>query len=185
MTNFFNDIYDMARSPLTASWLTAPRIVDEVRPADFDHLEDIHAAAFIAPWSADEQAALAEHPGVKTFVARRGSMTSSRKPIGFITTRVAADEGEILTMAVLPRHRRAGVGRLLLDAAIRHLYAERVTTVFLEVDPSNEAALTLYRRAGFKTVGERKDYYETAEGSGRQKALTMALALNQPVAFVR
>jgi ribosomal-protein-alanine N-acetyltransferase len=159
-------------------WLTAPRAVAPVRPADYDTLEEIHAASFIAPWSADEQAAMGEQPGVATFVARRGSVGSSSRPIGFITVRRAADEAEVLTMAVHPRHRRSGVGRLLLDAALRHLYAERVRTVYLEVDPSNESALALYRRAGFETVGERADYYASA--SGRQKALTMKLTLKQP-----
>ena len=160
-------------------WLTAPRVIDGVRPTDYDTLEDIHARSFLAPWSADEQAALNDGPGVKTFVARRGSVSASRRPIGFITVRRAADEAEVLTMAVHPRHRSSGVGRLLLDAALRHLYAERVSEVFLEVDPSNEAALTLYRRAGFAVIGERPGYYRnTAEG--RQKALTMRLTMRQP-----
>lgn len=160
------------------AWLSAPRTVDKVGPADFDQLEDIHAHSFAAPWSADEQAALNEHAGVQTFVARRGSATASRRPIGFITVRRAADEAEILTMAVLPRHRKAGVGRMLLDAALRYLYAERVTEVFLEVDPANAPARALYASAGFEIVGERPDYYATGDGA-RQKALTMRLELQQ------
>ncbi len=158
------------------AWLSAPRTVDTVRPADFDTLEEIHAQSFPAPWSADEQAVLNDGKGVATFVARRGSATASRRPIGFITVRVAADEAEILTMAVLPRHRKAGVGRMLLDAALRHLYAERVSDVFLEVDPANAPARALYTRAGFEIVGERPEYYANGDG-GRQKALTMRLAL--------
>ncbi len=164
-------------------WLTVPRAVEPVRPGDYDALEEIHAASFIAPWTADEQAALNDTPGVATFVARRGSAMASRKPIGFITVRRASDEGEILTMAVHPRHRNSGVGRLLLTAALRHLYAERVTEVFLEVDPANDPALKLYKRAGFATVGERPDYYPST--TGRQKALTMRLAVRQPDALPR
>jgi ribosomal-protein-alanine N-acetyltransferase len=159
-------------------WLNASRAVDEARPADFDLLEEIHAASFVAPWSADEQAALNEQPGVRTFVARRGTMAAGRRAVGFITVRRAADEAEVLTMAVHPRHRRSGIGRLLLEAALRHLYAERVSEVFLEVDPDNDAALALYRRAGFEAVGERPDYY--AAQDGRRKAVTMRLKLEQP-----
>ncbi|MBJ3777232.1 ribosomal protein S18-alanine N-acetyltransferase [Acuticoccus mangrovi] len=166
-------------------WLQVPKTVDPVRPADYDTLEEIHAASFIAPWSADEQAALNETPGVITFVARRGSAMSSRRPIGFITVRRAADEGEVLTMAVHPRNRRSGIGRLLLEAALRHLYAERVGAVFLEVDPSNDAALALYRSVGFETVGERPDYYANGSATTRQKALTMRLAMQQPKALNR
>ncbi|WP_157961570.1 ribosomal protein S18-alanine N-acetyltransferase [Acuticoccus kandeliae] len=146
-------------------------------------MEEIHAASFTGPWSADEQAALNDKPNVSTFVARRGSATASRRPIGFITVRFAADEGEVLTMAVHPRHRRAGIGRLLLNAALRHLYAARVTEVFLEVDPQNEAALSLYRSAGFVKVGERPDYYHDAQGP--HKALTMRLQINQPTAMAK
>ncbi|MEO1103664.1 MAG: GNAT family N-acetyltransferase [Pseudomonadota bacterium] len=167
-------------APPVIGWLSAPRTIDPVRPADFDTLEEIHAEAFLAPWSADEQAILNDNPGVATFVARRGTATASRRPVGFITVRQAADEGEILTMAVMPRHRNAGVGQMLLEAALRHLYKDRVSEVFLEVDPANEAALALYRRAGFEAVGERPDYYEAGEEGGRQKALTMRLTLKQP-----
>ncbi|WP_420393592.1 GNAT family N-acetyltransferase [Acuticoccus sp.] len=159
---------------------SAPRIVDAVRPSDFDTLEEIHASSFVVPWSADEMAALGEAPGVATFVARRAAGTASRRPIGFITVRRAADEAEVLTMAVLPRQRRGGVGRKLLDAALRHLYAERVRRVFLEVDPNNAGALALYRSAGFVAVGERPDYYAASNGK-RQKALTMQLAFDQPL----
>lgn len=163
-------------------WLGGSLSVGEARPADFDVLEEIHAASFIAPWSADEQAALNEHAGVRTFVARRGAAAGAKRPVGFITVRRAADEAEVLTMAVHPRHRRGGVGRLLLEAALRHLYAERINEVFLEVDPDNEAALALYGRAGFEPVGERPDYYAGAEG--RRKAVTMRLRMEQP-ALVR
>ena len=166
-------------------WLAAPRTIDALRPSDYDALEEIHAESFIAPWSADEQAALNDGPGVTTFVARRGSATSSRKPIGFITVRRAADEAEILTMAVHPRQRGAGVGEKLLETALRHLYAERVVNVFLEVDPANEPALVIYRRAGFEPVGERKAYYGTEGNEPRHKALTMRLTLKQPALETR
>ena len=160
-------------------WLSAPRTIDDVRGGDFDTLEEIHARSFPAPWSADEQAALNEGAGVATFVARRGSATSSRRPIGFITIRSVADEAEVLTMAVHPRHRKAGVGRMLLERALRHLYTERVRTVFLEVDPANAPARALYSSAGFEVVGERPDYYMGGDGT-RQKALTMRLTIHHP-----
>lgn len=162
-------------------FFSVPRTIDAVRPADYDLLEEIHAESFVAPWSADEQAALNEGSGVKTFVARRASASGSRRPLGFITVRRAADEGEVLTMAVRPRSRRSGIGRELLNAALRHLYAERVAAVYLEVDPHNAAAIALYRRAGFEPVGERPDYY-TKSGGERQKALTMRLAMDRPLA---
>lgn len=168
------------------AWLSVPRTLDVVHPRDFDALEEIHAASFPAPWSADEQAALNEAPGVATFVVRRGNAMGTRRSIGFITVRRAGEEAEILTMAVLPRHRRSGVGRMLLEAALRHLYTERAFDVFLEVDPQNAAALALYRHVGFETVGERPHYY-TARGDDapRQHALTMRLRLAPAAAVGR
>lgn len=159
-------------------WWSAPRTVDEAGRDDFDTLEEIHAASFVSSWSADEMAALNDDGNVRTLVVRRGAATASRRPIGFITIRRAADEAEVLTMAVHPRHRRSGLGRMLLETALRHLYAERVSEVFLEVDPHNDAALQLYRRAGFEPVGERPDYYR-ASGE-RRKAITMRLRMDQP-----
>jgi len=158
-------------------WLSPSRIIDTAGPDDYDALNEIHATAFVAPWSSDEQAVLNKAANVTTLVARRGG-PGAKRAVGFITVRQAADEAEILTIAVHPRHRRGGVGRLLLEAALRHLYADRVKLIFLEVDPDNDAALALYRRAGFEAVGERPDYY--AAGAGRRKAITMRLKLEQP-----
>lgn len=158
-------------------WLSAPRVVDTVRSTDFETMEEIHAASFRSFWGADEQAAMARAPGVITLVARRGSATASRRPVGFITVRHAADEAEVLTMAVHPRHRRSGIGAMLLNGALKRLEAERIDNVFLEVDPHNRAALALYRRRGFVPVGERPDYYANGGTPGeRQSALTMRLS---------
>ena len=73
--------------------------------------------------------------------------------------RVAADEAEILTIAVATSHRRRGVGRALIEEAMRRLYRDRVACLFLEVDAGNAAALALYHRLRFEKVGERKGYY--------------------------
>ena len=78
--------------------------------------------------------------------------------------RTAADEAEILTLAVSQGQRGRGIGRLLMEEALRRLYRERIASCFLEVDRSNQAAVGLYRSLGFATVGERKGYYRSREG---------------------
>ena len=70
--------------------------------------------------------------------------------------RSAGDEAEILSIAVRRSHRGRGHGRLLMDEALRRLYRERIGTCFLEVDPDNAAAVTLYRSLGFAQVGDAK-----------------------------
>jgi ribosomal-protein-alanine N-acetyltransferase len=83
---------------------------------------------------------------------------------GFILARAAADEAEILTIAVTPRRRGRGIAGRLLDANMAALATLGVKSLFLEVEAENHAARALYKRHGFETVGERKAYYRKADG---------------------
>ena len=86
--------------------------------------------------------------------------------------RLAAGEGEILTVAVARSHRRQGLGWQLMDAVLRELHAQRAEALFLEVDETNVAAIALYRRLGFRQVGHRANYYRSTE-HGPTGALVM------------
>lgn len=145
-------------------WSPSPLVVDPARLADVDDLADLHAASFHRGWSAAEIEALLSDDAVFAIVARRASPFGSRRPVGFVMVRGAGPEAEVLTLAVSPRQRRRGVGRALMDAAIRRLYHDRVRSLFLEVDETNEAARALYARLRFKEVGRRKNYYAGADG---------------------
>jgi ribosomal-protein-alanine N-acetyltransferase len=71
-----------------------------------------------------------------------------------------AGELEVMTLAVSPKCRRMGLGMTLLQA----LLAKRThSKAFLELRESNQAALSLYTRAGFEIVGRRKRYYRDGE----------------------
>jgi ribosomal-protein-alanine N-acetyltransferase len=80
---------------------------------------------------------------------------------GFIMSRRAADEAEILSVAVRNADRGRGLARDLLHLHLRRLAGDGVRTVFLEVDETNTPAIRLYRRAGFGEVGRRPNYYAT------------------------
>ena len=82
---------------------------------------------------------------------------------GMLLGRVAADEAEILTLAVRPQVRRQGLAAALLAAALGEARARGARAMFLEVATGNAAARTLYARAGFTEVGRRVRYY--ADGS--------------------
>jgi ribosomal-protein-alanine N-acetyltransferase len=76
---------------------------------------------------------------------------------GFLVARtLAADERELLNLAVDPLHRRRGIGRSLVKA----LLAEAPGAVFLEVRESNRRARDLYKSLGFQEVSLRKNYYD-------------------------
>lgn len=91
---------------------------------------------------------------------------------GMVLARVAADEAEILTIAVLPELQGRGLGRWLLDAAMEEARRRGARVMFLEVATGNAPALALYTRAGFVRVGERKRYYP-----GGGDALVMRVGL--------
>ncbi|MGH9814500.1 MAG: ribosomal protein S18-alanine N-acetyltransferase [Candidatus Acidiferrales bacterium] len=78
---------------------------------------------------------------------------------GFLVTRSAADEVEILNIAVAPQSRRAGVGSRLLKHALEMARAAGARRMFLEVRESNRAAIALYARHGFQPAGRRENCY--------------------------
>ena len=77
---------------------------------------------------------------------------------------MAADEAEILTIAVDPTERKRGVGRELLNEHLQQAAFAGARQLFLEVDEDNAAALALYRRFGFQQVGQRAGYYRRQDG---------------------
>ena len=79
--------------------------------------------------------------------------------VGFVVVRTAADEMEILNLAVAPEARRQGVASALLDAAFEHSRRAGSARVFLEVRESNAAARRFYERRGFHAIGRRTRYY--------------------------
>jgi ribosomal-protein-alanine N-acetyltransferase len=85
--------------------------------------------------------------------------TSGPDVAGYVVARRAADEGEILNLAVAPAHRAHGVGRELAARAITSLADQGVDAVYLEVRESNAVARRLYARLGFQEVGRRAGYY--------------------------
>lgn len=128
-------------------------------PETASALATLHATAFAAPWSEASFASLLSQPGVTALV---GDAT----PLGgFILVRTIVDEAEILTLAVAPAFRRRGLGRRLLEGALRHAQRQGATRCFLEVAADNAVAIALYRRAGFDSQKTRPGYYRRDGGA--------------------
>jgi [ribosomal protein S18]-alanine N-acetyltransferase len=130
-------------------------VTDGPEPADVAHaaaMAAIHRLAFPpnAAWGADAFALQLVLPGVFGWVDQRG---------GMILTRIAADEMEVLTLAVAPETRRQGIGARLLGAAMAQACRQGARIAFLEVSVGNIAARALYDRAGFSPAGRRPRYY--------------------------
>ena len=114
-----------------------------------DRLAEIHAACFPRPWHNAAFKDVLAGPGVSLLAVE----------LGVIITRQAADEAEILTLAVLPEARRKGVGRYLLLRAMRQAYDAGAAVMHLEVAADSTAARRLYEHAGFSQTGCRAGYY--------------------------
>ena len=134
---------------------------------DAAKLSQLHRASFHRGWGQGEfESMLAE----RNTLADR--LMQGRSPIGFIISRLAADEAEILSVAVATAQRGRGHSRSLLNQHLGHLAGRGIRRVFLEVEENNEPAVRLYQRAGFRTVGRREQYYRDANGA-KLNALVM------------
>jgi [ribosomal protein S18]-alanine N-acetyltransferase len=121
---------------------------------DAQQLAVLHADAFRRGWSADEFERLLVERNV---VADRAM--SGPRLAGFVISRMAADQAEILSIAVAPAHRGQGLARKLLDVHMRRLAGYGISSLFLEVDERNTPARRLYAGFGFGEVGRRGSYY--------------------------
>lgn len=115
-------------------------------------LAAIHAASFPPReiWGQDAIALQLALPGVFGLLHPHG---------GMILARAAADEAEVLTLAVAPDARRQGIAAALLAGAMAAARERAATTMLLEVAVNNTAARALYERAGFIEAGRRPRYY--------------------------
>jgi ribosomal-protein-alanine N-acetyltransferase len=133
---------------------SAPPALSAARPRDAASIAALHAASFRRGWGEDEVHALLADRAV---VSHRTMVR--RALVGFIMSRTAADEAEILSIAIAPAWRGRGLSRPLLDFHLRALAGLGVRALFLEVEERNAPALRLYEGALFRQVGQRRGYY--------------------------
>jgi ribosomal-protein-alanine N-acetyltransferase len=128
--------------------------VRPVRPEDLDAIAGVEAAAFQDPWPRELLAGELSHPRAVQLIATRGET-----PAGYAAFHHAADQAELLRLAVVPTERRRGVARALVAAGFERLRREEVQICFLEVRMDNTPAIALYESLGFTLTTRRKGYY--------------------------
>src|ERR1700748_1826077 len=144
---------------LAGLWSGGTAVIDPATLRDAPALAQLHGASFHRGWGEGEfESMLSER---NTLVHR---LRMRRKVIGFAVSRMAADEAEILSIAVAASHRGRGLSRELLLTHLGHLAGRGVRPVFLEVEENNQPARRLYQRAGFGIAGRRERYYRQASG---------------------
>ena len=100
--------------------------------------------------------------------------------LGFCILRRTADEAELYQIAVREDVRRRGVADSLMRRIMRYCHENTIGSIYLEVRKSNEAAIRLYKKHGFKNAGRRKNYYS----SPVEDAVMMSLALDSDHDFM-
>jgi len=130
-----------------------------MREEDLETVLAIESASFSRPWTRrhflDELASPNGFPVVA--LAPQGEVA------GYLCLQLVLDEAEILDVAVDGSRRGRGIGEVLVLSALAFCREKRVALLFLEVRVSNHAAISLYRRLGFRESGRRKCYYENGE----------------------
>jgi ribosomal-protein-alanine N-acetyltransferase len=134
-------------------------VIEPATQRDAAKLAELHGASFHRGWGEGE---------FETMLTERNTLVHrlrlGRKVIGFAVSRMAADEAEILSIAIEAGHRGRGLSRNFLLTHLGHLAGRSVRTVFLEVEENNQPARRLYERAGFGVVSRRERYYRQASG---------------------
>lgn len=143
-------------------------------PQDAADIAALHALCFEAGWDEKAVGDILAMPGAFALVAE-WPQADDVLYVGFVLARAAAGEAEILSIGVAPAARGAGLGLVLLEAAIVRAMAMGAQSLFLEVAGDNRPAVGLYEKRGFVRVGVRPGYYARKEGSAA--ALVMRLDL--------
>lgn len=146
-----------------------PTTVRDMEHDDLAMVSDIERRSYEFPWSHGvfRDCLLA---GYQNIVLIRENRVA-----GYGILSVAAGEAHILNLCVEPVFRSLGYGGRLLDEMLFRARAASVREVFLEVRPSNETALALYRKKGFYQVANRPAYYQSHQG--REDAAVLAKKL--------
>jgi len=123
-----------------------------------NQIHEIEADCFPDPWSVS---ALKYEIDLPNSICLMALDEKGTQAVGHISMRHVINEGHISNIAVAKAHRRAGVGKLLLQALINEAMQREMIALTLEVRIGNQAAINLYEKFGFVTEGHRKNYYSS------------------------
>ena len=134
----------------------------EISYDDIAQISEMESRFFSTPWSEAGIAHYAE-AGNTIFVVARDYASKGPdfeyKVAGYSAIFCAFDEGNLVSIGVDEAYRGLGIARELLDISYDMALSRGVTSINLEVRPSNEAAISLYESEGFEKVGKRPCFY--------------------------
>lgn len=141
---------------------------------DLDAVAAIEATIHPFPWTLGNFADSLK-VGYDCWVCRLGVDV-----VGYTVTMMVLDEAHLLNISVAKPHQGIGLGARLLRHVMHDAEAGGARSLLLEVRPSNDNALRLYRHFGFSQIGVRKNYYPAV--SGREDALVFRCTFDEVIA---
>jgi ribosomal-protein-alanine N-acetyltransferase len=135
-----------------------PVLMRSMAHEDLNQVSDIERRSYDFPWSHGvfRDCLLAGYHCV--------TLERDARVAGYAILSIAAGEAHILNLCVDPQYRSHGYGKKLLDEIITRARRADVVEIFLEVRPSNQTALALYRKRGFRQIANRPAYYQARDG---------------------
>lgn len=128
--------------------------IRDMRMGDVSAVSELESRCFPKPWSEK----MIYHDFAKNSRAHFYVAEDDNELVGYVGIWKVVNNVHITTIAVDPDHRRRGVATDLIKRVIED-YAAARQNITLEVRPSNEAAMGLYKKLGFTVTGRRKNYY--------------------------
>ena len=130
--------------------------LSRAHPSDLETLIGLEALTFPEdPWSDVMLAEELSSPASRYWIACGEDDT----PLGYAGVKIGGDQADVMTIGVRPEARGCGLGAALLDTLLRWAAAAGAHEIFLDVRPSNAAAIGLYESRGFVEIGRRPRYF--------------------------
>lgn len=133
--------------------------IAKLRMSDAHALANLHARCFPLPWNQQDFEAHLAQASNEAYGLKIGETL-----IGFLLMRYAADEAEVLTVAVDPKWQGLSIGERLMMYGFAQGQAQGVGRCYLEVEGMNRPAIRLYEKLGFAETGRRAQYYAASNG---------------------
>lgn len=144
--------------------------IEPMTEADVDWIVEAEARLHVFPWTRGNFLDSLQ-AGYACWAMRRDG-----GPVAYAVLLLVLDEAHLLNISVCEGAQRQGIATALLGHLFDQARRCGARQMFLEVRPSNEPALTLYRLQGFQSVGRRSRYYP-APGGEREDAIVMRRGL--------
>ena len=140
--------------PEILSKIKSTVIIRQMQESDIKEIADLEKVCFSEPWSENSLRDELDNETARFYVLR-----DSEKLLGYIGANNICNEVYITNVAVNSTCRGKGYGKILVNHLIQQSELEKAFFITLEVRKSNENAIALYEKCGFKLIGERKNFY--------------------------